>query len=190
MKIYIVIYSLLLFFYGKGYAQEKYANMNLYWYRQTEADSSQKIYLSLLNSDEIKTYTLSPKAIFGVVRDINKPITYDNVIINEKFLWVFHKVIKDRFGNRPDVQAEGDKQKNGQVYIIDNRCKNRQNIPVQDIIGWFPVRDQIILTEDYRPNPQYQIFTADGIFSLPVHICTDLIKELQKKDAPKVDKEE
>lgn len=190
MKKQLCIVSFLLLLCYQVCAQEKYANMNLYWYRQTEADSSQKIYLSLLNSEEIKAYSLSPKAIFGIVKDINKPITYDNVIINEKFLWVFHKVIKDRFGNRPDVQAEGDKQKNGQVYIIDNRCKNRQNIPTQDIIGWFPVRDQIILTEDYRPNPQYQIFTADGIFSLPEHICADLMKELKKKDAPKVDKEE
>ncbi len=190
MKKSILIVSLLLLLGYQGYAQEKYANMKLYWYRQTEVDSVQKIYLSLLNSEDIQIYSLTPKAIFGVVRDINKPITYDNVIINEKFLWVFHKVIKDRFGNRPDVQAEGDKQKNGQVYIIDNRCKNRQNIPVQDIIGWFPVREQIILTEDYRPNPQYQIFTADGIFSLPEHVCMDLMKELKKKDAPKIDKDE
>lgn len=190
MKKIISLLSLFTLLWLYGYSQEKYQNMNLYWYKHTEADSSQRIYLSLFNEAEVKMYGLPPKAIFGVVRDMNRPITFDNVIINDKFLWIFHKVIKERFAYRPDVQAEGDKQKNGQVYIIDNRCKTRQNVPIQDIIGWFPVREQIILTEDYKPNPNYQVFTADGIFSLPDFVCTALMTELKKKDAPIVGKEE
>ncbi len=188
MKKYLYILLLLLAKYG--FSQEKYQNMNLYWYRHTEADSSQKIYLSLFNQTEVTSYGLPPKTILGVVKDINNPITFDNVIINDKFLWIFHKVVKERFAHRPDVQAEADKQKNGQVYIIDNRCKNRQNIPPQDIIGWFPVREQIVLTEDYKPNPSYIVFTGDGLFSLPDFVCAALMTELKKKDAPKVEKEE
>lgn len=190
MKKHLFIFTLLFFLFGIVYSQENYQTLTLYWYKQTEADSSIKIYLSLFNQEEVKSYGLPPKAIFGVVKDNNKPITFDNVMVNDRFLWIFHKVIKERYAHRPDVQAQGDKQVNGIIYVIDNKCKNRQNIPLQDIIGWFPVKEQLILTEDYKPNPNYQVFNADGIFSLPDYVCTALMTELKKKDAPLVKKDE
>ena len=71
------------------------------------------------------------------------------------------------------------KQKQGYIYIIDQRDKHYPNTKPFDIIGAFDLLNGQAIIDSYQANPNYQIVSADGLFQLPDIYFKNLLTEMR-----------
>lgn len=83
---------------------------------------------------------------------------------NPPFLKFLHEVIKCHVCANPSAQSAARQQQSGSLSIIDLRTPEgpQGNVPLEDIIGIFEVKDGEIRPELYYPNEKYLVFSAHG----------------------------
>jgi hypothetical protein len=78
------------------------------------------------------------------------------------------------------LQREAESQRDGYVFLLDGRTlKSGSEIPAEDMIGDFQVRDGVLVAGSYRHNPQHKLLTTAGWFRLPLEIETALQESLR-----------
>ena len=111
---------------------------------------------------------LPTEAIYGFMQ--GEGFSAEQLRPNPPFNKFLHDVIRHHVPNDPAAQAAALRQGTGSLSIIDLRTPEgpHGNVPYEDIIGIFEVRDGVIGPQSYQPNDEYLAFSARGGFiSLP-----------------------
>ena len=138
-------------------------------------------FLSILNPDEIGSFKEIPgKAICGFF--VNDGFSPNDFKVNTEFIDILHNTIKKHGYGLESLKVAAGEQVNGYVYIIDLRTKDgvMGNVPPEDIIGAFKVSDGKIISNEYRPNNNYKVFTDSGLIQLPKDLKDKLIEDILK----------
>jgi hypothetical protein len=147
----------------------------------TMTENNEYKVLSILSSEEIKKMDELPKkAICGYfTKDDLSP---ENFVPNQEFIDCLHKTIRFQGYKLESMKLAAKRQGNGYIYIIDFRTNEgiMGNVPPEDIIGGFKVRNGRIIFEDYAPNHNYKVYTNNGLIKLPTELKEKLIEELKK----------
>jgi hypothetical protein len=125
---------------------------------------------------------LPPEAIIGVLLRPLEPgeaITPAVFARNRVFVDFMHEVVARRGPHLLGLQAEARRQRDGWVYIIDQRTRTPQGpIPPEDIVGVFAVKGGEIVPGSYQRSPRHLILSADGFFRLGAELQACLLDEL------------
>jgi hypothetical protein len=84
-----------------------------------DVNNEEKQVLTSLDNKEVFKKGLKNKAIIGYLRDIRRPISADNFILNPMFLSLFHKVIERVLLLSERLKNEAKRQQEEFIYIID-----------------------------------------------------------------------
>ena len=141
-----------------------------------------KYYITCLPLEQMCSRGLAPEAIIGILL---RPLEPDEVITpavfaqNRVFMDFLHRVITRHGPELPGLIAEAGRQRNGWLYIIDQRTRTPEGaVPPEDIIGAFEVRGGQIVPDSYRPFPSHMILTEDGFLRLGAELQAFLLQEL------------
>jgi len=77
-----------------------------------------------------------------------------------------------------DLMKSARQQKNGFIYIVDQRTKEQNQTEAKDILGSFEVADGQLNSDSFQFNPNYQIISIDGLFRLPDNFEKALLNEI------------
>jgi hypothetical protein len=88
---------------------------------------------------------------------------------NPVFIEFMHEVIRRAGPTDADMQDAAAGQQNGWLYVIDLRTPDgpQGQVPLEDIIGAFEVKNGGILPDSYWPNEQHRVLTENGPVQLP-----------------------
>ena len=136
--------------------------------------------LSLLGPDVAFKNGLAGPAIAGVFQ--SEEFTPENFVPNRAFIDVLHQVIREKGPTLGGFAQAAQKQGNGSLAIIDLRTAEgpNGNVPPDDIVGAFAVADGRASSDTYSPNPNYRVFTKDGLTRLPEPLHGILVAELTR----------
>ena len=144
-----------------------------------------KDYVSCLPREEVFARGLVPEAIIGVLRRSLEPgerVTPAVFAGNPAFEDFLHEVIARRGPQLPDLIAEARRQREGWVYIIDQRTRTpRGDVPPEDIVGGFAVKSKKIVPGSYQRSTKHLILSADGFFRLGAELQACLLEELASR---------
>ena len=101
----------------------------------------------------------------GKLTDGPGKLDAEHFLPNDGFIRFIHDVIARHVRNCPGLIAEAQGQGNGSVYMIDPRTPTPHGeVPPEDILGAVEVQDGNMVA--YHANPNFQIFTANGLMFL------------------------
>src|SRR5689334_6906423 len=102
---------------------------------------------------------LPPEAVAGQIKDIRGDISPENFVSNMRFLEFLHSVISAAAPKDPDYLAAARAQGNGWLCIIDLRTPEglQGNVPFEDMIAAFEVRDGCLVAGSYWGNEEYRV---------------------------------
>jgi hypothetical protein len=143
-------------------------------------DGIERNILSLLPYEEVFSTGLKGKAIVGYVLDPSAKLSLINVQLNPAFTAMFQKVVYTTSLEVSAFKEAALRQKQGFIYIIDQRDRNYPNTKGTDIIGAFTVKDGMLQEDSYQPNPNYQIVSDEGLFQLPLEYTDNLLAEMRR----------
>ena len=119
------------------------------------------------------------EAILGELAGNGEQISPEGFRPNPVFIRFLHWVIASHATQCPELMEEAKKQRDGFVYIIDQRTKAPGGqVPQEDIIGAFEVKGGAL--ETYRASPNYQLLTDQGPLRLVPWYQAKLLEELRK----------
>jgi hypothetical protein len=148
-----------------------------------DIDDEEDIYLkalSPLSPEEVNQIgELKSEAIIGLFHNGNSRI--EDFRPNKVFLDFMHKIISTEAVEDPSIMEAAMQQKEGWLYIIDNRVSSIANDDTdsEDIIGAFEVVDGKITSDSYYPNPNYSVLGENGLFQLPDSLYKLLIEAIK-----------
>ncbi|WP_281851255.1 hypothetical protein [Dyella sp. GSA-30] len=125
---------------------------------------------------------LVTQEIIGQLFDMNRaggPFDPDNFARNRAFVDFMHGVIQKHGPAVPNLVTAAKAQVNGWVHIIDGRTPTPQGqVPAEDVIGAFQVKQGEIVPGSYRANPNHRILSHHGFFQLEPMLQQRLLDEL------------
>jgi hypothetical protein len=149
---------------------------------RVEHPDGEKYYLTCLPPEKLGVRGLAPEAIIGVLL---RPLEPDEAITpaafaqNRVFVDFLHRVIARHGPELPGLVAEAGRQKDGWLYVIDQRSRTpHEDVPAEDIIGAFEVRGRQVVPGSYRPFFGHRILTEAGFFRLGAELQAFLLQEL------------
>lgn len=144
-------------------------------------------YVTLVSPESSLQHGLAPEAIVGVLsRPLNpgEQITPQVFARNRMFVEFLHEVIARHVPSEPSCRTEARRLGSGWLYIIDQRTATPAgDVPPEDIVGSFEVKDGDIVPSSYRSNPKHVILSANGFFQLSQFLHSCLLKELSARQA-------
>jgi len=151
----------------------------------TKTPGGLREYVSCLPHEHVFAHGLAPEAIIGVLLRKLKPgeaITPEVFARNRVFVDFMHEVIARRGPELPGLIAEARLQREGWVYIIDQRTRTPQGeVPPEDIVGCFQAKDGVVIPASYQRSPRHLILSADGFFQLGRELQACLLEELTNR---------
>lgn len=146
--------------------------------------------VSLLPTDIAFSATsagLASEAIIGVCK---RPLERGEILLpanfstNRVFVDFLHDVIARRAPENASLRAAARAQGEGWVYLIDSRTPDPEgDVPVQDIIGAFEVKQGEIVSGSYEANPRHVILSSNGFFQLDPALLQCLVEELTARNS-------
>lgn len=144
-----------------------------------------KDYVTCLPSEQVFARGLAREAIIGVLRRPLEPgerITPAVFVRNPAFEDFLHEMVARRGPQVPGLKAEARRQREGWVYIVDQRTRTPQgHVPPEDIVGVFAVERGKIALESYERSPKHLILSVDGFFQLGPELQACLLEELANR---------
>lgn len=142
-----------------------------------EASGGNRRYALTIASSELVLQTGVPKhLIVGWLETLEPVIELKNFRPNEEFVNHLQTVVGNCGVDCPKLQMEAQKLGSGIVYVIDLRTSDIAGaIPPRDIIGAFVVRDGKVQAGSYQANPNYEILTQQGFFTLDPFLANKLL---------------
>jgi hypothetical protein len=128
------------------------------------------------------------ETIIGLIEDqpgtdlINDTISVENFRPNPAFINFMHQVIRKYGAEDPGMQEAALHQREGWIYIIDMRTPDgpQGQVPPEDIVGAFEVKDGRLSKESYWANDRHLVFSTNGLVRLPGSLHELLMQELRK----------
>ena len=151
--------------------------MRLYTYTVT-IDNVEREVLSVADPDNAFAKGLASKSIVGYLKQRDKEVNPDNIIYNPDFVELFRRIIKSAALTSGDLTKSATQQKNGFIYIVDQRAKDKNETKAKDILGSFEVREGHLNADSFQFNPNYQIVSTDGLFRLPDNFEDAIMNEI------------
>jgi len=123
--------------------------------------------LSLLAPDIAFKHGLAGPAVAGVFR--SDDLSPENFVPNRTFVEILHRVIREHAPLLQGFEQAVRTQRQGSLSIIDLRTPEgpNGNVPPDDIVGAFAVAGGKASAATYVPNPNYRVFTNNGLTRLP-----------------------
>jgi hypothetical protein len=128
---------------------------------------------------------LEPVANLEGPGDDLSELSPDNFAENPVFRAFFHDIVRRYAPDEPGLRDEA-RRGHPYVYIIDPRTPDPGSDLseiAEDIVGAFEVREGIIVSESYAPNPNYRLFTDNGFFTLSGALGQRLLEEVERRAA-------
>lgn len=152
---------------------------------QCDTPDGPKHYVSCLSHEQVFASGLPPEAIIGVLLRPWGPgetITPAVFARNRVFVEFMHEVIGRRGPMLNGLRAEARRQREGWVYLIDQRTLTPEGaVPPEDIVGAFEVEDGQVVPGSYRAIPEHVILSSDGFFRIGAELEACLLEELAKR---------
>jgi hypothetical protein len=106
----------------------------------------------------------------------------EHFLVNPVFVDFMHLFISTKGIELPSLMIAAKQQKDGYLYIIDFRTPDgiMGNVPTEDIIGAFQVKNGIIVKDSYWRNNLHKIYTKNGLVKLPSDLNIQFIDALKK----------
>ena len=140
-------------------------------------------YVTVLSPDDVLARGLPGAAIVGAL--LRPPgegddVTPDVFTPNPAFVRFMHDVLAKHAHAQPGLRDEARRVGDGYVYIIDARTPEPAGeVPRDDIIGALKVEAGEPVAGSYRANPNHQLLTARGFFSLGEELHACLMAEVE-----------
>jgi hypothetical protein len=144
--------------------------------------------MTFISPEEVQALGWMPiEAIAGFL--VGAPPTTETFRPNPRFIEFMHQVIRTSAPFDLDLRAAAREQKNGWVYIIDLRTPEgpQGQVPAEDIIGAFQVRNGEIIPDSYEANDRHHVFSRRGLVSLPPSLRAAFFARLPKVPPSKGD---
>jgi hypothetical protein len=140
-------------------------------------------YVTLLPPETFFARGLCREAVVGLVSRPSESIeriTPDVFSRNRVFVDFMHDVIARSAPDDPSFQAAAQQQRDGYIYIIDQRTPDPTGtVPPEDIVGAFKVVNGAADRESYWRNPKHLILSSsNGFFNLGPYLQKTLLEEL------------
>lgn len=159
-----------------------HTDINVYIVRTLEGD---RAVVSLLSHDEVFANGLASAAIVGEFLcpiPSNAPIPVEHFVRNRFFVEILHQTIANKSPRAQSFLAEALKQNNGWVYVVDQRTQQPDGeIPLEDIIGVFEVKDGILIDGSYEANKNHRILSTAGFFDVGPELYPYLIDAVRER---------
>ena len=139
--------------------------------------------MSLLGPDVAFRHGLAGPAVAGVFRGgTTDDLSPENFVPNAAFVEVVHRVIRQHAPTLPGFHESAREMGSGSIPIIDYRTPEGPNgrVPPEDIVGAFAVSGGRASADTYRPNPNYRVYTRNGLPRLPKPLNGLLLAELTR----------
>ena len=153
--------------------------MRIFRFKKKQIQKEHENTLSLLNKKQIKKLRGKPSFVTcGQFSDNStNPEKFE---VNSEFIKFMHETISRKAIDLDSFRQSAKKQQNGWLYIIDFRTPNgiMGDVPPEDIIGAFEVKDGKVVENSYQRSTEHKIFTKNGIVQLPKGLDEILIKEI------------
>lgn len=144
-----------------------------------------KEYVSCLPNEYVFAHGLIPEAIIGVLlRPLvaGEAITPEVFAHNRRFVEFMHEIIARRGPSLPGLIAAAQRQREGWVFVIDQRTRTPQgDVPPEDIVGAFQVGSGVVVRDSYQPNGNHIILSRDGFCQLGVELQACLLEEMTNR---------
>lgn len=151
--------------------------MRLYTYTVT-IDNVERAVLSVADPEDAFNKGLISRGIIGYLKQKDKEVHPENITYNADFVELFQKAIKTAALNSDDLMKSARQQKNGFIYIVDQRTKDQNETKAMDILGSFEVTEGQLNSDSFQFNPNYQIISIEGLFRLPDNFEKALLNEI------------
>ena len=151
--------------------------MKLYTYTVTIDDVERDI-LSFTEPDTAFSKGLANKSIVGYLKEREAEVHPDNIIYNPDFVELFVRTVKSTALATEELMKAAIQQRNGFIYIVDQRTREQNETKSKDILGSFEVTDGNLNADSFQFNPNYQIISSDGLFKLPDNFEKAILDEI------------
>jgi len=155
---------------------------------QIEIKGNQHTLISMLTKKDVLRMGLPTQAVLGEIIDNEDQTTISEKFVqNKKFVEFLQDFIKKFAPNDPGFKKVAKRKKRGYIYVIDQRCdeKNIDDIPVEDLLGFFKIEDGKIVRDSYERFRSHRIMTEKGFFRLSKTMEARLLKELRNLPSAK-----
>lgn len=150
-------------------------------------DGKAQSVLSFLPVDHVFDKGLPGAAIVGSMRvspAAGGEVTADNIIINPAFVALLQDFIARTAPTDPGFARAAREQVDGWIYVIDRRTPTPLgNVPAEDILGGFEVRQGVLVPGSYQPMKSHRIVSARGLFQLDRFLHPRLLEHLRQLPA-------
>lgn len=145
--------------------------------------------VSFLSPDSVFGSGLPAEAIIGSLRNhLSGPedepgeLSPQNFAVNVVFREFLHDVVRRVAPEQAGLNAEARRVGNGFVYVVDPRTPDPGGeMPAEDYLGAFEVREGVVLGDTYQANPEFRVFGQNGFVTLSGWIGQRLIEELVRR---------
>lgn len=132
--------------------------------------------LTFLSEEELNTFgDLDPKAIVALV------VESGEIKINATFREFLHEAIAVLAPL--ELASAAREAGNGRVVYIDDRAPEDAAPELEDIIGWFKVREGVVLAGAYQPNPEHKLHSTRGWSAAISRFREAMVRELATRCA-------
>lgn len=141
-------------------------------------------YVSVLPPETARAMGLPNESIVGVLLrrgDDGEPVL-ESFSGNPAFHELLNEVVGRYAPDEPALREQAGRVGSGYVYVIDGRTPDpRGDVPAEDVVGAFQVRDGQVVREPYLPNPRHQLLTRNGFFRLSDTLNQRLLDEIARR---------
>lgn len=146
--------------------------------------------LSPLTPAEVEEFGLPSHAVLGQISALLPSMTPDQFEENEEFVALLQAVCRQHGASIDDLQSAARAQGTGEVALVDTRAGSvTGDVSGNDVLGVFEVRRGDIISESYRPNPDYRLLTDNGPVQLPPGLEEKLLVAIKNFDDEPISEE-
>jgi hypothetical protein len=164
----------------------------LYIFRVLVKDEGWRDLVSVLPPETVFPTGLPENAIVGTLlnpdghlRDPEeKPVDLSPASFAENpvFRTLYYDVVARLALEDPGIHYEARRKAERYVYVMDSRTPTPGGeVPAEDIIGCFEVRDGSIVRDPFIPSSKYRLFGENGFFTLDVTFHQELLAEIARR---------
>ncbi len=133
--------------------------------------------LSALTPERALEAGVPSEAILGELVDGPERLVPESFRPNPVFARFLHWVIARHAASSPGLTAEARRQRDGFVYVIDQRTPTPQGpVPPEDLLGGFEVKGGVVVR--YHASPNHRLLTHNGPLRLDPWYQAKLLEEL------------
>jgi hypothetical protein len=152
---------------------------------RVDARGEARDYATVLPPETAFATGLPAEAIVGILLEPaaqGRAPSPDAFAENPAFRALLDEVIGRHAPDEPEIEAEAARLGSGYVYVIDGRTPDpRGQVPPEDVVGAFQVREGAVVREPYLPNPRHRLLGENGFFRVSGTLRRRLLEEIARR---------